>query len=564
MNTTRRILAVLIVLAMLTALAACGTKQEAPAAQIANPMKEVTAEEMVQAVGIPLYAPGYAENIRYSTITTGDTVIGQMDFTLDGKAYTYRTTSAQLDATELSGIYFNAATETYAEVSYAEGKFLTEGNTSVLFWEDKVPGVRYSLSSTECENPIVLLEIAKDTFVPLQGEDDGVGYAEMPTEYPDLEGIWVDADGSTVELTAAGMHKFDAVIGIFRLAEFTGYGDLDTISMDLTLEAPNGGTVYAEFYSEQDGTGTLIVSESDWSLLENGTKFTGFIRKPVNSAYFHDPRENPSAMADIIENPDAVYGFSPNPESARLGSYADYDWTDPEVVEKGRQDRIAYHESLNSLYTMLYEMRDAGASIEEMARAVSAERNRLRLESYRDDPEGLKKVKKSNLETYGNENGPSADSLFEKYGSWETVIQKAFGTNAGMDACVGLYDDYYSLYVELGMVNDEVYEPEYPGVYMRTTREEIGGTVVETNSYIVLNEDGTGFWIAQDVGMLTWDESQLMLTVGETIDIARTQENGIEYLMVYQFQDENGVWMPTEFERIEELPAEIAQMLPKY
>ena len=174
--------------------------------------------------------------------------------------------------------------------------------------------------------------------------------------------------------------------------------------------------------------------------------------EPAPFAYQHDPRENPSAMADIIENPKAVYGFSPNPESSRLGTYAEYDWTDAAVVEQGRQDRIAYHESLNALYDILYKTRDEGKSIEEMARAVSTERNRLRLESYKDDPEGLKKVKESNLETYGNENGPTPDSLYEKYGSWETVIQKAFGTNAGMDACVGLYDDYYALYIELGMI----------------------------------------------------------------------------------------------------------------
>lgn len=171
-------------------------------------------------------------------------------------------------------------------------------------------------------------------------------------------------------------------------------------------------------------------------------------------AYEHDPRDNPAAMADILENPDAVYGFSPDPESKRLGTYADYDWTDPDVVEQGRQDRLAYHESLSSMYVILHDMRDAGATVEEMARAVSAERNRLRLESYHDDPEGLAKVKKSNLDTYGNENGPTADSLFEKYGSWETVLQKAFGTNAGMDACVGLYDEYYTLYLELGMIQE--------------------------------------------------------------------------------------------------------------
>lgn len=176
--------------------------------------------------------------------------------------------------------------------------------------------------------------------------------------------------------------------------------------------------------------------------------------KPAPFAYEHDPRLDPVAMADIVENPDAIYGFSPNPESTRLGPYAEYDWTDAAVVEKARQDRIAYHESMDSMLDILYEMRAAGSSIEEMARAVSAERNRLRMESYRDDPDGLAKMKRSNLETYGNEDGPTADSLFEKYGSWEIVLQKAFSSNSGMDACTGLYDTYYFLYIELGLIQE--------------------------------------------------------------------------------------------------------------
>ena len=171
-------------------------------------------------------------------------------------------------------------------------------------------------------------------------------------------------------------------------------------------------------------------------------------------SYEHDPRENPYAMMDAVENPEAVYGFSPNPESERLGAFAEYDWTDPQIAEKARQTRIEYHESFQSLYDMLFEMRDEGKSIEEMARAVSAERNRLRLESYKDIPEALAKTKESNLAAYGHEEGPTADFLYEKYGSWEAVIQKAFGTNAGMDACCGLYDEYYDLYVELGMIPD--------------------------------------------------------------------------------------------------------------
>lgn len=174
--------------------------------------------------------------------------------------------------------------------------------------------------------------------------------------------------------------------------------------------------------------------------------------------YEHDPRNNPEAMADIIADPDAVYGFRPDPESPRLGVYAEYDWTDPEVAAQAKANREEYHQSLYTMYDILYAMRDEGCSIEEMARAVSAERNRLRLEAYRDDAELLEATKKSNLETYGNEDGPTADSLYEKYGSWEIVLQKAFSSNCGMDACCGLYDEYYPLYVELGIVTEEPIE----------------------------------------------------------------------------------------------------------
>lgn len=149
-------------------------------------------------------------------------------------------------------------------------------------------------------------------------------------------------------------------------------------------------------------------------------------------AYVHDPRENPEAMADVVENPDAVYGFSPNPDSKRLGSYAEYDWTDPEFVGKAQEERRAYHESMDSMMDILYRMRDEGATMEEMARAVSEERNRLRIEAYQDDPEALAKLKESNMETYGNENGPTPEFLFEKYGSWTMVLQKAFSPNMGM------------------------------------------------------------------------------------------------------------------------------------
>ena len=164
-------------------------------------------------------------------------------------------------------------------------------------------------------------------------------------------------------------------------------------------------------------------------------------------AYEHDPRLNPKAMKDIVENPDAVYGFSPSPDSTRLGEFADaIDWTDPEQVAEARATRQAYHDSLSGLYRMIEAMLTEAKPVEEIARAVSQRRNELRIEAAQDDPEKLEILKKSNLETHGNENGPTAEWLYEKYGSWQTVMEKALGTNVGMDVCLGLYDEYYELY----------------------------------------------------------------------------------------------------------------------
>ena len=163
--------------------------------------------------------------------------------------------------------------------------------------------------------------------------------------------------------------------------------------------------------------------------------------------YEHDPRDNPNAMKDIVYNPKAVYCFSPSPDSTRLKDYADaIDWGNPDQVADARAARQKYHDSMKELYQIIEDMLHQGKNVEEIARAVSTRRNEIRLESEKDDPDKLALTKKSNLETYGQEEGPTPDQLYEKYGSWQTVLEKALGTNAGMDACLGFYDEYYELY----------------------------------------------------------------------------------------------------------------------
>lgn len=192
--------------------------------------------------------------------------------------------------------------------------------------------------------------------------------------------------------------------------------------------------------SDQAAAGTETSSAA-------GTKGAQTEEITVKLGYEHDPMENPKAAQDIIVNHDAVYGYSPSPLSTRLKDFVDYiDWTNEAEVENARNNRIRYYETEEVLYQMIEEMSVQNKGIEEIARAVSQKRNELRLDAYIGDPEGLARVKKSNLDTYGNENGPTIDYLYEKYGSWEAVLQKALSSNPGMDACLGLYDDFYSFY----------------------------------------------------------------------------------------------------------------------
>ncbi len=172
--------------------------------------------------------------------------------------------------------------------------------------------------------------------------------------------------------------------------------------------------------------------------------------------YRHDPRLNPETMEDVVVDPTAVYGFAPSPNGS-LAAYAEMAWSDPAFVngENARLARIAYHESIREMYTLLDELTAAGKSAEEIAKVVSPKRNEIRLAAYDNDPEGLAIAKARNLEKYGHEEGPLPEELYAQYGSWETVIEKAFSVNSGMDACLGLYDEYYEVYIAAGQIAPE-------------------------------------------------------------------------------------------------------------
>ena len=141
----------------------------------------------------------------------------------------------------------------------------------------------------------------------------------------------------------------------------------------------------------------LLFKNADGIEIGSGTRFK----------YEHNPMDNPKVARDIIENPDAVYGFSPNPESTRIGKYADkIDWTNPEQVAVARQTREAYHNVNESLLQDLY---NSGYTTKDIAAKF----------------------------------GMSLEQALEKYGSHEEIINATVRSNPGMDACTGLYDIYH-------------------------------------------------------------------------------------------------------------------------
>ena len=226
--------------------------------------------------------------------------------------------------------------------------------------------------------------------------------------------------------TAAAAETEGRVTAVGSAVQDEAQGQVDASTVGENSDILNSEGIGNE---QEPGEGARNVDK----IAEGDTKFI----------YKHNPMDNPKAAKDIVEDPNAVYGYSPNPESDRIGKYSDYDWTDRKQVELVKARREVYHIKNANIKNLVDAMRRQGASIEEIARAVNELRNQNRLNDYINDPVGLEKVKQSNLKVYGNKNGLTAEDAYKKYGSWENVIERSMGSNPGMDACCGLYDKYY-------------------------------------------------------------------------------------------------------------------------
>lgn len=192
-----------------------------------------------------------------------------------------------------------------------------------------------------------------------------------------------------------------------------------------------------------------IVAKSGMSKAVAGSG-AGNIKKGGNKTNFgfkykHNPSDNPKVLKDAIEDPNAVYGYRPS-EDGSLASFVKGEWDDPIAVEGYRQDRIAYHNrNEGAAQQMVSNMFSEGASTEDVARAVNEYRNQSRIQAYIDSNGNIKNIDGYNAALVRAEKN-SYENLIKSGKTPEQIIKSATKGNPGMDACTGLYDEYFDTY----------------------------------------------------------------------------------------------------------------------
>lgn len=138
--------------------------------KIANPIRQMSREELIEESGVDLGAPENAEDLVYSIIELeGANPVAQLRFTLDEQELCFR---AQYIGTEkaedISGLYYEWERKEYAYVNYCAGLAFFAGELGYIKWFDPVSGIQYSLSMTEGAKFDAMLKLAETVFVPLQ------------------------------------------------------------------------------------------------------------------------------------------------------------------------------------------------------------------------------------------------------------------------------------------------------------------------------------------------------------------------------------------------------------
>ncbi len=136
-----------------------------------NPIRESTAEDILNTLGVTFVVPEGAENVQYSVI--GDS-LAQMDFVWNKAECTARAEpSGETSLKDISGFYYNWKNSAELKVGYNEAKANwtkdENGNSvGICIWWDAAPGIMYSVSMKSDANAENLKKLANAVYVQMQ------------------------------------------------------------------------------------------------------------------------------------------------------------------------------------------------------------------------------------------------------------------------------------------------------------------------------------------------------------------------------------------------------------
>lgn len=146
-----------------------------------NPVRECSAEEVLEKTGFSFKVPSEAEDVHYSVIAGN---LAQMNFVWSGCDCTARIKAAEgVELEDISGCWYNWEKVSDEKIGWckAVAKYLTteKGNVvAVCSWIDAVPGIVYSFSmdipglgpGDIDDIRRLCLKLAEETWVPAQGD----------------------------------------------------------------------------------------------------------------------------------------------------------------------------------------------------------------------------------------------------------------------------------------------------------------------------------------------------------------------------------------------------------
>ena len=167
----KKIAVILLAAVLLLSLCACAAAPaekpgtEESSAGIANPMREIKAEE----VNIPMNLPEGAKDVRYFFFDVSSDPFYETRFTLNGKsAFTRAKASSETAPVDFSGLSYTFETAD-AEVDGKPAKVYTCKDCGFAAWVDVAPGVAYIAGYTVAASAEEILELANACAKPLQG-----------------------------------------------------------------------------------------------------------------------------------------------------------------------------------------------------------------------------------------------------------------------------------------------------------------------------------------------------------------------------------------------------------